>query len=316
MPSEDLHPLLVDIRESIAAIRKEVVKLIGEVQKIPEAIQEATETIRDAIQENIQAQAELKLMEHVMDARSIKPQIEAEQEQVQSEREDLDNRLENINKRYEEKHEELNQKARDRIRNLGSHIFQIDEEEFELGIETPFTEQVTMAWQQLQEHNTDVEERRKTTVQETVGETVQSIHDYIDSQDHLIDKIDTHRFDAKETALPTDRDEPLQVPYYIVEYQVDGQAHQEVVLPSYLSENDGMWFTAGLESIAGSESVIGEPSDIGQEGDQEMLASNTITTNLDEHQGTSKSGVSFSGAVKATIPENGSVPVTTERRSE
>jgi uncharacterized protein YoxC len=316
MADEELHPLLSRVAESIGKLREDVADLAGEVREIPEAIREAVSTIRDAIQENIRAQAELNLIENVMDVRTIKPRIRAEGDQIRSEREDLDDRLERIDERYERKHAEVDQTTRDRIRDLGSHIFEVHEAEFERGIEARFANQVTTAWRQLREHNADISEGRTTEVQETAGEAVRAIREYIDRQDHLIDEIEAHRFDEQDTTLPTDRDEPLQVPYYIVEYEVDGKARQRVVLPSYLSEDDGAWFDASLEPIPGAESVIGEPSDIGREGTRETLDADSITANLDRYQRSSRIGVSFSRAVAGSLPDDDAVPVSVEGGSE
>lgn len=316
MPSEDLHKPLESINRSIAKLRENVVTLTGEVKKIPEAIREAAKTIRDAIQENIQAQAELKLMDHVMEVKSVKPQIRAERDQIETEREELDERLESIGQRYQDRHGELDETAAERIRNLGSHIFEIEEDEFQDGIEDPFTNQVTTTWQTLQAHNADVGEERIDAVHETAGDVVQTIHEYVDRQDQLVEDIRNHRLDDEELSLSTDEAEPLQVPYYVIEYEVDGVAQRDVVVPSRLSSEGSAWCSVSLDPISGAEDLLGNVGGVSESGVTERLGTDDLRRSLSPYGESTPLGLSYTDAVASTLPSDGHVPVAVEGGEE
>jgi uncharacterized protein YoxC len=304
MPNEDLHKPLKSINKTAAKIREEVVAVKGELQKIRDLIKKSTRRITEAIEENIQAQAELKLMEHVMDVRSVKPQIEAEHEQIQTEREELQERLKSIDERYQRKHEELDETARERIRDVGEHIFEIDEEQFETGIEEPFTSQVTTAWQTLQAHNAEVREERTNAIRETSGDVVQTIYDYIDRQERLVEEIDDHRLDEEDAPLPTDGETRLQVPYYVVSYEIDGVTEREVVVPSRLTSDGSEWCSVALSPIEGAESLlsgVGVSMDATQRG---SIAAADLGADLESHAESSL-GLSYTDALADAIPDDG-----------
>jgi len=305
MANDDLHKPLKAINQTIARLREDVQSLTGEVKKIRDAVVEAAESIQDAIHENIQAQAELKLMEHVMEVKSVKPQIEAEHEQIRTERAELDERLESINERYAEKHRELDETARERVRDLGSHIFEIDEAEFEDGIERPFTEQVTGAWGFLQEHNETVGDERTTAVRETTGETVQAINDYIDRQERLLDRIDDHRLDADSYALPSDEATTLQAPYYVVTYEQDGVRTRQTVVPSQLSADGTDWCSAALEPLDGAEELMSGVSGVDSPARTTRLDPDELTASLGEYGERSRLGLSYTDALGKAMPDDG-----------
>ena len=304
MPNEDLHKPLKSINKTAARIREELVEIKQQFKKLTKLIRESTQRITDAIEENIQAQAELKLMEHVMDVRSVKPQIEAEHEQIKTEREELQERLESIDERYQRKHEELDETAKERIRDVGEHIFEIDEEQFETGIEEPFTTQVTTAWQTLQAHNADVRDERTNAIRETSGDVVQTIYDYIDRQERLVETIDEHRLDEENAPLPTDEETRLQVPYYVVEYEIDGVTEREVVAPSRLTSDGGEWCSAALSPIEGGESLlsgVGVSTDATKRG---TIDAADLEADLEYHANSSF-GLSYTDALADSIPEEG-----------
>ncbi|WP_227134739.1 hypothetical protein [Halorubellus salinus] len=305
MANDDLHKPLKAINQTVARLREDVQSLTGEVKKIRDAIVESAERIQDAIQENIQAQAELKLMEQVMEVKSVKPQIEAEHEQIRSERDELDGRLESLNDRYADKHGELDETASERIRNLGSHIFAIDEEEFEDGIERPFTDQVTGAWGFLQEHNETVGDDRQTAVRETAGETVQAINDYIDRQDHLLERIDDHRLDLDADALPSDEPTTLQAPYFVVEYEHDGVRSRETVVPSRLDTTASEWCSAALAPMDGAESLLRGVSGVESPAETSRVQAGDVTSKLDDYADKSVLGLSYTDAVSDAVPDDG-----------
>lgn len=303
MANEDLHKPLKAINQTLANVRTRVEELIGEVQKVKTAITDSAEMIRDAIHENIQAQAELKLMEHVMDVRSVKPQIEAEHEQIVSERDELDERVESIAERYDQKQADLDEKAGERIRDVGEHIFEIDEEQFEAGIEEPFTQQVTGAWQVLQAHNDDVREERTEKLRGTTGDVVQSIYDYIDRQEQLVETIQDHRLD--DVPLPTDSETQLQVPYYVVEYEIDGVSERQIVVPSRLTSDGSEWCSVSLSPIDGAEDLFSGVHSTISGTKQGRLTAAEIGDALESHGESSLLGLSYTDAVAETVPEEG-----------
>jgi hypothetical protein len=250
--NDDLHPILSKIHETLGDVLAEVQRVVGEVRKVRETAEEGFATVHDAIRDSIQAQAELKMMDRVAEVRAIVPQISAELDRVEEERAELDQRLEQIGERYERRHAELDETAAERVRDLGSHIFEIDEEQFEAGIESPFTDNVTTTWAALQSHNDTVESDRRDTVEMSTGDAVQSIHGFVDQQRELLDRIDRHRSDVGWSLSETT---PIQIPYYVVNVEVDGRTERHVVVPSELDDGDG---ATGVEltSMSGLDDLV------------------------------------------------------------
>jgi len=301
--NDDLHKPLKSINKTLANVRENIDRLIGEVEKVRTAVVDGVETIRDAIQESIQAQAELKLMEHVMEAKSVKPQIDAEHEQIQTEREELDSRMESIDDRYQRKHEELDEKASQRVRNLGSHIFDVQEEQFEDGIEEPFTKRVTTAWKELQSHNAEVGRERSERVRDTVGNVVQTIHDFVDRQSELVEDIESHRIDGSRLDSAVVETGHLQIPYYVVEYQEDGVAKSELVVPSHVTAaGEGEWCSVGLSPVEGAHDLLGDVS-TPRSGRADPTPSHEITRKLGAYGKSSSLGPSYGDAVSSALPD-------------
>lgn len=308
--NDDLHKILLNVQSAVNKVENAIKALVGEVEKVKKAIVKNTEEIRDAIHENIEAQAEFKLMEHMMEVKSVKPQIEAEYEQIRMERDELDGQLQRIEERYRRRHGELDETARQRIRNLGSHIFEIDEEQFEEGIEEPFTEQVTSAWHSLRAHNEDVREERNSRVRETTGEVVGAIRDFVDRRESLVESIRDHRIDADEVPVSGGRVEPLQVPYYVVEYEVDGVAQREVVVPSQATTDGGTeWCPVSLSPLPGAEELVGNATRSHSTGSKDWLTEDDLLAVLDEYGESTPLGASYVDAVAETTPDDGLVPV-------
>jgi len=252
--NDDLHPILSSIHETLGGILKQIRSVKGEVKKVRTAITEGVESIRDAIHENIQAQAELKMMERMVEVQSLLPQIEAEKERVETEQEELDKQIQRIAERYQEKHDELDEKAASRVRDLGSHIFEIDEEEFEEGIESPFAEHVTTAWSSLQVHNDTIGQNRRDRIESTAGDVVTDIHDFVRQQQYLLDQIDDVRTDIGESIAEPRR---IQVPYYTVSVETDQWTRDHVIGPSEVAaggENEGV----ALEPLPGVDELVSE----------------------------------------------------------
>lgn len=305
MANEDLHPILNKIHETIGTVAQKIDTLTGEVKKIRKAVTRQTETLVDAINDNAQAQMEMKMMEHVVDVKSIAPQIDAEQEQMEMEQEELDRRLERIAERYEEKHEELDDKAAKRVRDVGAHIFEIDEQEFEQGIEDPFVEYVTPAWQSLQIQNDKSKNRRRDRVESKAGEVVSEIHNFVDQQEQLVNRIRKTRTDAMESvAEPTS----MQVPYYVVTTETNGQTEQHLVVPSQVTSTDGPC-TATLEPLPGMDQLISSTELNSAQTDR--IQNETLIQALDPYiKANSLPMISYRGAVESAIPDQ--VNVATE----
>jgi len=308
MANEDLHPILKKIHQTIGTIGKKIDKLTGEVKKIRKAVTNQTETLVDAINDNAQAQMEMKMMEHVVEVKSITPQIDAERERIETEQEELDRQLDRIAERYEEKHEELDDKAARRVRDVGAHIFEIDEEEFEEGIEDPFVEHVTPAWQSLQIQNDEYERRRRERIESTAGEVVSEIHNFVDQQERLVDRIQEARTDVMGSlAEPTS----IQVPYYVVTTETDGRTEQHLVVPSQMTSTDGPC-TASLEPLPGMERLI-SPTEFDR-ARTSTIRGNTIQQAIDPYiQENGVPGVSYRGAIGGAVSDQ--IEVTTEANS-
>lgn len=301
--NDDLHPLIKALNQTAARIREDVQKATGEIEKIRELVEHGVDTIRDAIQESIQANAELKLMEHVMEAKAVKPQIEAEHDQIETERNELDERLAAIDERYREQHQDLDETAAERIRTLGEHIFEIEEDEFEEGIEEPFTDLVTTTWRGLQAHNDEVHEERESDVKETVGDAVQTIHDFVDRQNDLVESIDDHRLDEETIGVSPDEVRRLQVPYYVVEYEANGVKQREVVPPSTVQSSVGdEWCKAGLRPITGATDLIGDRTPH-VDGESDPTRSRDITASLEAYGNSTSLGFEYGETVAAVLPE-------------
>lgn len=310
--SDDLHPLLKNINKSIAKLREDVQTLTGEVKKIPRLLQEGFEDLRDAIHENIRAQAELKVMEHMMKVSATKPQIEAEHEQIRNIRTELEERLENISQRYEQKHEELNETAKQRVRELGSHIFAIEEEQFEEGIEEPFTTQVTPVWRDLQAHNQQVNQERETRVVGTTETTIGEINAFLDRKEQLITQIDDHLLEPDAVPVQTDRPIQVQLPYYVVEYEFEGVSERIVVPPSEIRsvKSDDEWCAATLSPVQGTESLITEQADVdAATATQATVDRQAVADELDKYANRDQLGISYTDAVLDAIPRGTKITI-------
>lgn len=301
--NDDLHPILGNIHETLGDVLKSIQRLRGEVEKVHTAVTEAAESIRDAIHENIQAQAELKMMERVVEVRSILPQIEAENERIEIEQEELDRQLDRIAERYEEKHDELDEKAARRIRDLGSHIFEIDEEQFESGIEAPFAEHVTTAWMSLQSHNDVVGRTRRERVESTTGDVVTDVHDFVRQQNELVERIEDTRADLGRSVTEPRR---LQLPYYTVTVEVDGRTRRHVVGPSSVMTGEDGGVT--LQPLPGVDDLFSDPIELGNTRTESLdrtAVRETLAARLDDGPPL----VSYAAAVEGALPERVEVAV-------
>jgi len=307
MSNEDLHPILKKIHQTIGTVVKEIQKLHGEAVKIREAVVQGLPRITEAIDENTKARAELTLMERMVEVESILPQIEAEKDRVDIEREELDRQLARVSDRYDEKHAELDQKAANRIRDVGSHIFEIDEQEFEEGIETPFVDHVTPVWQSLQSQNDTFSQQRCEVVESTTGEVVTDIHNFVDQQHELVDRIQQVRTEfSHAVSEPT----TMQVPYYVVTVETDGEVEQHVVTPSETEQGDG-YCSVSLQPLEGIDTII-TPTEIDR-SQSDTLTSSSIREQLDPHIEEDIPLVSYGTAVEKAVDDE--VAVTIEGES-
>lgn len=260
MSNQDLHPLLSNISSGISNLRTEIQNLVGEVQKIHQTIKEGVESIVDAINDNTQAQAEVKLIDEMSEVHSLEPQIAAEETTIQEEREELESTLDRIGERYQEKQGELDRKAEERIRDVGSHIFKIDEDEFEESVETPFVQHVTGTWSELREHNEGVQSSREGSLRRSIDRAYDSIDSFIDRRERLLRDIDDHRI---ETAMSIDEPTPVQVPCWEITVERGSESKTFVVGPSRIERDDGEWTSASIDRLGQFEdqmnAVSGRP---------------------------------------------------------
>jgi hypothetical protein len=310
--NDDLHPLLRSINQTMSALREDVQRLTGEVKKIPEVLERGFSQLRDAIHENIQAQAELKLMEHMMEVSAVKPQIEAEREQLETVQNELEQRMESISERYEGKQAELDEKAEKRVRELGSHIFTIEEEEFEAGIEEPFTTQVTPVWRNLQAHNTLVNQDRRTELVGTAESVSKEIDSFLRRKERLLTQIDDHLLDPQAVPIETTSQTEIQLPYYAVDYEVDGVAERAIVAPSELlaAQDPNTWSSVTLESFQGADELIDPNRSMNHsEVTTQKLDRRGVLGVLDEYGTESRLGPSYTDAAAESLPEGVTVTV-------
>lgn len=245
------HPLQKLVREaanSLAEIEGYVEMIPEYLESIHRGIEDGFEQLDESIQKQTEAQAELKLMDYMAEVTSAKSQIASEQEHIEDEWRGLDEALESIAERYREKHDDLDEKAERRVRDLGEHIFEIDEEEFERGVEDPFLEHVTTTWDDLREHNERAGERRDDALRTTLDDARGAIQEFVDRRGDLLQRIDDHRTD-----LPTGggSEARIDVPYYVVTVVEDGVEREVVVPPSRLVGTDDDWLPVDLEAMAG-----------------------------------------------------------------
>lgn len=311
MPSEDLHPILKRINESLSGIRNEIQRVRGEVAKVAEVLEEGFSTLRDAIHENIQAQAEMELMKHMADVHKLGPQIEAETQQIETEKEELEARLEQINSRYETRHEELNKKAEQRIRDLGSHIFEIDEEEYGSAVESKFNRHVPTMWAELQEHTEEVCNERTQQLNKSFQDTTESIEAFINRRQELLDRIDDHRTDA---SVESDDAVQFHVPFYAVTVERNGTVNTEIVVPSQLSSSTDDWYGATLEPYPGFQNLLDSLSQRRVETEQaETLTGNQMATEVEPHIDSSAgyefADIDFKTAFESTVDDGVNVDV-------
>lgn len=313
MASRDaLRPILVNINKSLSRLREDVQNLTGEVKKIPEILEKGFKQLRDAIHENIEAQAELKLMEQMIKVSSVEPQIEAEKEQIDSIRNDLNDRLDQINERYERKHDELDETAEERIRDLGSHIFAIDEDQFQDGIEDPFTSQVTPTWGDLQAHNQKTNKERATQIRDSTEHVVDDIEQFLERQRELLSQIDNHLFDPDTVPIETTEPVEFQLPYYVVEYVENGEQRRKVIPPSVMGQPDesDSWSAATIDPIRGSSNLIPNEMQIDESQATEVYVSqDSVTEELDDYGKSSNLGPSYKSAVSDTLPEQFAIEI-------
>lgn len=247
-----LHPLVTDIAKKVGRMREDLEKIRGTLTKIRRTLERGFTDLHEAIYDNIEAQAELKLMERVAEVRSIPTQIEAEQERIEAEKDEIRDKLDAVSERYEQKHAELDQKATERVRNLGEHIFTILEDEFEDDIETPFVDALTPTWEELQAHNARVAGDRNMKLQEGLQQANTEIDAFLDHRETLLDDITDHR-----VSMDLSIAEPitLQIPFWVVTIE-KGEEITMAVGPSYLKAKGDGWFDARVDPIEGFEEPI------------------------------------------------------------
>lgn len=235
--NKDLYPYFNKIHRTLGDVLTQVKAAVDQLRQIKEAVVEGFESLQQAVDDSIRANAELQYIEHVVDLQAIEPQIDAEKERIDQEEAELDRRLERIQQRFERRHDELDEKAAKRVRDLGSHIFEIDEEEFAEGVESPFTEHVTDTWSRFRTHNLAIVDYRSDRVETTSNEVAEEIEQFVEQQQELATTIDAHRTDLE---VPGDDVQRIQVPYYVVSVDTDGGRTRHLVPPGEVLKDGGV----------------------------------------------------------------------------
>lgn len=312
--NDDLHPILKNINKTLSKVRTDIQKLTGEVKKLPEILENGFKKVQDAINDNIQAQAELKMMEHMAEVSAVEPQIEAEKTQITQIEADLNDRLDGVSERYQRKHDELDETAEERIRDLGSHIFEIEEQQFKAGIEDPFTTQLTPVWRTLQAHNDETRDKRQTKVSDKAETVSANIDSFIDRKDQLIQQIDDHLLDLNSQIFDGQERTKIQFPYYVIEKRVDGDTEQVVVPPSdFVSGQfeETAWSSAILDPLPGTPDLADSQRTVDSaHSTTEPVDQQAILSSLEKHSSESSLGLSYVDAVADTMAND--IQITVE----
>jgi len=244
MANDDLHPLLEDIQRKITNVREDLRTIVGKIEGVQETIQEGVDRILEAINDNIQAQAELKMMDKVASVRSIPAHIEAEREQVAAEKEELEAKLQSIGQRYEKRHQDLEATATERIRDLGSHVFEIQEDEYEDNVEDPFHEHVSETWQEMQLDNAEIGRERIERLDTELERTHESVDELLERREQFLADIREIRAD---TTPSSDTPRRVQIPFWTVTVEREGEREQLVYGPADLDKRDDEWYRVGFD---------------------------------------------------------------------
>lgn len=306
-----LHPLITDVQRKVGRIREDLKKIRAEIIKIRDLVERGFENVHDAIYDNIEAQAELKLMERMAEVRSLPPRIEAEQKRIEREKSENTEKLDTVSKRYQRRHDELDQKAAQRVRDLGEHIFTILEDEFEDDIESPFVDGVTPTWEEFKEHNTQVAIDRNSALWDSYENANGKIDQFLTNREGLINKIQAHRLDLNTTIT-----EPatLQIPFWVVGIESEGKKETTIYGPSQLVQQDGGWFAAKLDEIESVdeslERQLRQPLD---QAHQLSLSTSDLTKNIKPYANTRFGGViGFEDEFEAAITNGTKIRVEGE----
>lgn len=224
---------LTAISKHLKGIKSKLEKIRGQAESIRKTNKKGFQDVDESITENTKAQAEMKMMDHMSKVHSALPQIDAQKKRIEREKQELQERTQQIEERYQDKHEELQQKAEERIRNLGEHIFRIMEEEFEKGIEKPYLEHITPTWNQIALHNEKIKEEAAEQIQGRVEEVNESIDKFIDRRHELLSKVEEHKMEKK-----FEREETLQIPFWTVEIEKNGETVKKAIAPSKVEKSD------------------------------------------------------------------------------
>ncbi|WP_158853677.1 hypothetical protein [Halorhabdus sp. CUG00001] len=309
MANDDLHPLLRDIQRKIVSVREDLKTIIGKIEGVQETIQDGVDKVLEAINDNIQAQAELKLMDKVASIRSIPAHIEAEREQVEAEKKELEEKLDRIDDRYAQRHQELNEKADDRIRELGDHIFEIQEDEYEDQIEQPFHEHVTETWRQMRRDNAEIGKEHIEALESELDATHESIDDLLERRDRFLTEIRQSRVPAGEHVESPYR---VQVPFWTVTVEQDGERYQHVYAPADLTRQSDAWYPVGLrerEGLAPLVRTVADASDA--ETTSKTIRSDAIGATVRQYATGDVAGqIDFADTLEDTLGE--SIPIAVE----
>lgn len=300
--SEDLHPLLKQLNDLLKDLQSSIQKLTGEIKKLISIVETGFEAVQKAIEESTRAQAELTLIERMAEVESLKPRLEAEREAIEEEKEELDARLDQLDDRYQGKHEELQAKTTDRIRDLGSHIFTIMEDEYEEGIERPFARNVTATWDALRQHDIKVYEDRSGRLENPLHDVQEAVDRFLERRRRLLAEIEEQRVRFDEGL---DGPMVLELPYWVVEVEAGGGRERVVVPPSEIegAGPDGVELTPlpGTKALLEEEGprIPEDPAFDRLEGDD--LAEALAATHDDRTAGLVKARE----ATKGVLPSDG-----------
>jgi hypothetical protein len=244
----DDSPMIRVLGNLLSRVREAIDRAIGELKKISEIIKEGFTKVIDAIHENIQAQAELQILSKMADVQSYETMIKAREIQIHEELEELDEKLKAIEERYNKVHAELDVEAQERIRELGHHIFEIMEDQFEKQVEQPLLRHVSDAWASLLAENDWISFDRMSRLEEVFKRTKENAEHILSSQKDLSEKLEGYIYSHKlENAIP------VHIPFWIIHTQQDGKINREIITPSWMKREG---YIPHLEPIDGFDEFM------------------------------------------------------------
>ena len=179
--------------------------------------------------------------------------IEAREMQIPEEQQELEQRRAGIRDRYNQKHAELEDEARSRIRELGAHIFDIMENQFEMHVEQPLLSHVSNSWADLLKENERISIERRNRLEDKFKQTIENANSILNSEKELLNKIDRYLHESR-TGGPM----LIHIPFWVVTKKENDHTKKEIIPPSRVNFQNGVPI---LEKSEGFEPIMNSLAD-------------------------------------------------------